>query len=58
MRDNRVRPTRYGQFKKELVAGVRQERPQPEVNIGLAAKKQKALTMASIVSSGILVSFD
>jgi hypothetical protein len=39
MRDDGVRPAPDGEFQEEFVAGVREERPQPEVNISLAAEE-------------------
>src|SRR2546423_12559835 len=39
MRDNSVRSARNREFKNKFVAGVRKERSQPKVNIGLAAEE-------------------
>jgi len=37
VRDNRIRLTRHSQFKDDLVAVVGKKRPEPEVNVRLAA---------------------
>ena len=37
MGNNRVHPSSYRQFKNEFVAGVRQDRPYLEMDVGLPA---------------------
>jgi hypothetical protein len=43
VRDNAVRATGHGQFEKKLVAWVRKEWPEPEVDVRLATRKTEGL---------------
>jgi hypothetical protein len=51
VRDNGIRTARDGQFEQEFIARIRQERPEPEVNVCLSADE------AELADDGVDVAF-